>query len=216
MNSERSDAAMMWLSLRLCGKWMKCIIIVMPHSCVITLLSWNRLSCPTLFTDDYLIGIQFHTVESSKTPIMHHCLIKLAFFFLHSWNPVTKPPFSRFLHATSPLTHNCIMGCITLSRFNSQPAAYKLWNKDRSVCEILWFLGLACRQQRGVGDYSLDRLEHIGSPCTNVSSVNTSFVWRAHLHLCIFSRSSLSWASCDSQHKEVITTCNFNYWSLKT
>lgn len=60
---------------------MKCIIIVMLHSCVITLLSWNRLSCPTLFTDDYLIGIQFHTVESSKTPIMHHCLIKLAFFF---------------------------------------------------------------------------------------------------------------------------------------
>lgn len=32
-----------------------------------------------VFTDDYLIGIQFHTVESSKTPIMHHCLIKVAF-----------------------------------------------------------------------------------------------------------------------------------------
>lgn len=36
-----------------------------------------------VFTDDYLIGIQFHTVESSKTSIMHHCLIKVA-FFLHS------------------------------------------------------------------------------------------------------------------------------------
>lgn len=32
-----------------------------------------------VFTDDYLIGIQFHTVESSKTPIIHHCLIKVAF-----------------------------------------------------------------------------------------------------------------------------------------
>lgn len=31
-----------------------------------------------VFTDDYLIGVQFHTVESSKT-IMHHCLIKVAF-----------------------------------------------------------------------------------------------------------------------------------------
>lgn len=32
-----------------------------------------------VFTDDYLIGIQFHTVASSKTPIMHHCLIKVVF-----------------------------------------------------------------------------------------------------------------------------------------
>lgn len=33
----------------------------------------------SVFTDDYLIGIQFHTVESSNTPIMHRCLIKVAF-----------------------------------------------------------------------------------------------------------------------------------------
>lgn len=42
---------------------------------VITELSFMS----NIFTDDYLIGIQFHTVESSKTPIMHHCLIKVAF-----------------------------------------------------------------------------------------------------------------------------------------
>lgn len=90
-----------------------------------------------VFTDDYLIGIQFHTVESSKTSIMHHCLIKVAFFFALIKSCHKNPLFT--IPTCSPLTHNCITDCITLSRFNSPPAAYTLWNKDSSVCGIRWF-----------------------------------------------------------------------------
>lgn len=41
-----------------------------------------------VFTDDYLIGIHFHTQEGSKSSMMHHCLIKVA-FHTHT-NPVTQ------------------------------------------------------------------------------------------------------------------------------
>lgn len=45
-----------------------------------------------VFTDDYLIGIQFHTVESSKRPILHHCLIKVAF---HTRKIPSQNPFHK-------------------------------------------------------------------------------------------------------------------------
>lgn len=52
-----------------------CSVACVYNHTVIMALSFMS----NVFTDDYLIGIQFHTVESSKTPIMHHCLIKVAF-----------------------------------------------------------------------------------------------------------------------------------------
>lgn len=41
-------------------------------------------------TDDYLIGIQFHTLEAQKASFMHHGLIKVAF---HSHEILSQNPF---------------------------------------------------------------------------------------------------------------------------
>lgn len=47
---------------------------VYNHSVIMALSFMSNV-----FTDDYLIGVQFHTLESSKDSFMHHGLIKVAF-----------------------------------------------------------------------------------------------------------------------------------------
>lgn len=58
---------------------------------------------------------------------MHHGLIKVLFFLTKSCH---KTLFT--ISARAPLTHNCITDRITLSYFNSPPAAYMFETKTRA------------------------------------------------------------------------------------
>lgn len=58
---------------------------------------------------------------------MHHGLIEVLFFLTKSCH---KTLFT--ICARAPLTHNCITDRITLSGFNSPPAAYMFETKTRA------------------------------------------------------------------------------------
>lgn len=93
---------------------------VYDHTIIIELSFMSDVS-----TDDYLIGIQFHTVESSKTPIMHHCLIKVRVFFSRTHEILSKKNISQVLHAVLSriIVLRTALHCPALIH---SPAAYKL------------------------------------------------------------------------------------------
>lgn len=79
-----------------------------------------------VFTDDYQIGIQFHTLKGSNMPIIHQGLIKVAF------------------HSHKIL---CILSsCVALSHFISQPQACKLWDKESVLGGSDWIVIIALQQ----------------------------------------------------------------------
>jgi len=129
---------------------------VYDHTIIIELSFMSDVS-----TDDYLIGIQFHTVESSKTPIMHHCLIKVRVFFSRTHEILSKKNISQVLHAVLSriIVLRTALHCPALIH---SPAAYKLWNK-RLKC--MWdSLVPQTRSDSEGSDHSLDRLKRIHVP----------------------------------------------------
>lgn len=91
-----------------------------------------------VFTDDYLIGTQFHTLEGSTTFIMRRCLIKVAFRTREILSAQTSSSLSRTLVF--------IRDCVTSSQFDSQLPAYTLWGKESVLGGILWFFIITLRQ----------------------------------------------------------------------
>lgn len=103
-------------SLKTYTAWAACTITVVLH----------------VFTDDYQIGVQFHTLEGSNMLIIHQGLIKVAFnsHKILSQKKICMPS-----------------SCVALSRFNSQPQACKFWDKESVLGGSDWIVIIALQQR---------------------------------------------------------------------